>query len=142
MPTISSISFHYIDISFSFVNRTFTKKLISDLIKRENKRLDHINYIFCTDHYLLQLNRDYLGHDTLTDIITFHYQEADLPIHSDIYISIDRVKENATIFKTSFRIELHRVIFHGALHLCGYGDKSKKEQVVMRRKEQEFLALL
>lgn len=136
------ISFHYINVRFSFPQRSRTKELVLNLIKKEGKVINHINYIFCTDEYLLPLNKNYLKHSTFTDIITFHYHLSDQPLLSDIYISIERVRENAVLFGTSFRHELHRVIFHGALHLCGYGDKSKKDKTLMRQKEQEYLNLL
>lgn len=113
--------------------------MIQQLIFNEKHTIDHINYIFCSDDYLLKLNQEYLKHRTLTDIITFHYQPPGQPLLSDIYISIERVKENAQTFGVSFRHELHRVLFHGALHLCGYGDKTKKEEALMRTKEEHYL---
>ena len=133
------IHFHFADISFSFPQRTRSKEMIQDLIQQEGKSIEEINYIFCTDAYLLELNQGYLQHDTLTDIITFHYHQKDLPVHSDIYISIERVRENAKTFGVSFRHELHRVLFHGALHLCGYKDKNKKEEQKMREMEEQYL---
>lgn len=138
---VNTIQFHYADIQFSFPKRTESKKLIAKLIEIEGHEINHINYIFCTDGYLLNLNQDYLQHDTLTDIITFHYHSKAEPILSDIYISIDRVRENASIFRTTFKRELHRVLFHGALHLCGYKDKSDSESALMRQKEDEYLNL-
>ena len=101
--------------------------------------MQSINYIFCSDDYLLELNKQYLNHNTLTDIITFELNAPGEPILSDIFISIDRVKENAKTLEIPFKQELHRVIFHGALHLCGYKDKKKEEQKLMRRKEDEYL---
>ncbi len=107
----------------------------------ESKAIHEINYIFCTDAYLLQLNQNFLQHDTLTDIITFHYHQKNQPIHSDIYISVERVRENAASFGVRFRHEFHRVLFHGALHLCGYKDKTKKDATLMRTLENKYLEL-
>ena len=109
------------------------------LCMKEGKQVDTINFIFCTDQYLLELNKKHLNHDTLTDIITFEYNPPGQALLSDIYISIERVKENALVFKTSFSRELHRVIFHGVLHLCGYKDKKPEESKLMRFKEEEYL---
>lgn len=133
------IHFHFADITFSFPRRTTTKKIISELIISEGKEVASLNYIFCSDAYLLQLNEGYLSHSTLTDIITFHYHTEPEPIHSDIYISIERVKENAYKFSVPFIHELYRVFFHGALHLCGYKDKTKKEALLMRSREEFYL---
>lgn len=109
------------------------------LCMKEGKQVDTINFIFCTDQYLLELNKKHLNHDTLTDIITFEYNPPGQALLSDIYISIERVRENALVFKTSFSRELHRVIFHGVLHLCGYKDKKPEESKLMRFKEEEYL---
>jgi probable rRNA maturation factor len=97
------------------------------------------NYIFCTDDFLLQMNQQYLQHDTLTDIITFDLSDNEQQLTGEIYISVDRVRENAEKYSTSFMDELHRVIFHGALHLCGYKDKKDADKKVMRQKENECL---
>lgn len=101
--------------------------------------MSNLNYIFCTDRQLLEINRQYLKHDYYTDIITFELSGPTDPIEGEIYISIDRVKENARILKEKLNKELHRVIFHGALHLCGYSDKSKKEILKMRKMEDQCL---
>jgi rRNA maturation RNase YbeY len=101
--------------------------------------LDEIKVIFCTDDYLLRINKEFLQHDTLTDIITFPFSRPGEPLLSDIYISVERVRENAGIFGKPFLEELHRVIFHGLLHLCGYKDKTTPQQKVMRGKEGEYL---
>jgi rRNA maturation RNase YbeY len=135
------VSFHYIDVRFFFEQRERIKDFILELFNKEGKQVDSINYIFCKDEYLLSLNVEYLNHDTYTDIITFFYSEKDQPVISDIYISIERVRENAEKFKTSFKNELMRVIFHGALHLCGYKDKKQEEQKLMREKEEFYLNL-
>ncbi len=114
---------------------------IKSIVSKEDKILRQINFILCTDNYLHKINVEYLNHDTLTDIITFPY--SDLPnIHSDIFISVERVEDNAKKFNTSFSDELHRVIIHGVFHLCGYGDKTASEQNIMRSKENEALELL
>jgi probable rRNA maturation factor len=135
------VNFHYIDIKFSFERREVVKEFILQLFKKEGKKVDTINYIFCTDEHLLNLNVEYLNHDTYTDIITFFYSEGDQPILSDIYISIERVKENAAKFQTTFKDELLRVLFHGGLHLCGYKDKKVEEEKLMREKENFYLNL-
>ncbi|MCU7550955.1 rRNA maturation RNase YbeY [Chitinophagaceae bacterium LB-8] len=135
------VSFHYLDVKFFFKNRETVKQFILELFKREGKKVDTVNYIFCTDEYLIDLNMEYLNHDTYTDIITFFYSENDQPVLSDIYISIERVKENAVQFQTSIKNELLRVLFHGALHLCGYKDKKAEEEKLMREKEEYYLKL-
>lgn len=118
--------------------RTELKSFIESLFKKEKKQLASLNYIFCSDQRLLEINRQYLQHDYFTDIITFELS-ADAATLGEIYISIDRVRDNAKSLGVSFKSELHRVIFHGALHLCGYGDKKKEEQVVMRQREDYWL---
>src|SRR5438270_11915903 len=125
MAQKSPIQFHYQDTQFPFAHRLALKKFIVTLFRKEGFKVDAINYVFCTDSFLLEMNQQYLNHNTYTDIVTFPLSEAGAPIQSDIYISIDRVKENAKAFAVSFTDELHRVIFHGALHLCGYGDKTR-----------------
>tara|TARA_R110000850_G_scaffold184197_2_gene309770 strand:- start:1414 stop:1833 length:420 start_codon:yes stop_codon:yes gene_type:complete len=117
----------------------YTKWL--DLIAgSETKTIGEVSYVFCSDAFLLQINQDYLGHDTFTDIITFDYCEEGL-INGEIYISTDRVKENASSFGVSLTNELHRVMAHGLLHLCGYGDKSEAEAQLMRDKENEKIGM-
>ena len=136
---VKSIHFHFLDTRFYLPNRTDLKKFILQLFNTEKVKINAINYIFCSDSYLLSLNKKYLRHNTYTDIITFPYSNASQPVLSDIYISIDRVSENAKLFNTTFQTELLRVIFHGALHLCGYKDKAKKDAHIMRAKENHFL---
>ena len=109
---------------------------------KENTPFSRIEYVFCTDEYLLELNRRYLQHDTFTDILTFTLSLPEDPIISEIYISIDRVKENAEKLNVSFDEELHRVMIHGLLHLCGYEDHSAAEAKLMRQKENEYLQLM
>lgn len=116
------------------------KKWLSEVIVRRGKSVGNINYLFCDDEYLLGVNRQYLNHDTYTDIITFDYVAGGL-ISGDIMISIERVGENAVKFGVPFEQELHRVAVHGVLHLLGQGDKTDEEAVEMRRQEEESLVL-
>jgi probable rRNA maturation factor len=139
MPTASKVCFFFETKEFSLENRQALKACIESLFKKERKPLDSLNYIFCTDKRLLEINRQFLKHDYYTDIITFDLS-AGPATTGEIYISIDRVKDNARTLGTSIKSELHRVIFHGALHLCGYGDKKKEEVVVMRSKEDYWLS--
>ena len=134
-------------IQFSFQtnyplkSRTKIKQWIKQVIEAKGKKTGNITYIFCDDEYLLQVNKQYLQHDYYTDVITFDYVENDL-ISGDIFISTDRVRENALAFGSSETEELHRVIIHGALHLLGLKDKSEKEASQMRQAENETLKLL
>jgi probable rRNA maturation factor len=145
MPSISPISatvrFHFPNKGLRLSDRSRLKAFIANLFKKERKRLAELNYIFCSDDYLLDVNRQFLGHDTYTDIITFDLSEPGQPINAEVYISVDRVRENAGLFGSSLQSELHRVIFHGALHLCGFGDKKAEERVKMRKKEDKYLDL-
>lgn len=129
------ISFNY-ESDFSLDNEEVYAAWISNVILSENKNIGEISYIFCDDEYLLEINKQYLNHDYYTDIISFDYTEADV-ISGDIFVSIDRVKENALDFAVSFDNELKRVIIHGVLHFCGFKDKSKEEEETMRFKEEE-----
>lgn len=135
----SAISFHFLYRQFKLTNRKFLKSFIGELLQCEGKSVDHISYIFCDDAYLLEINREYLKHHTYTDIITFSLASPKEPLVADIYISIPRVRENAESLKLSFNSELHRVLFHGALHLSGYKDKTAHEERVMRSKEDFYL---
>ena len=121
-------------------NKNSVKCWVKSVAKCEGKEAGNINYIFCDDEYLHKINVEYLQHDTLTDIITFDYTEGKV-LHSDIYISVERVKENAEIFKVPFQRELLRVLAHGLLHLCGYKDKAPKASALMRQKEEEMMLL-
>lgn len=113
---------------------------IEKIIASEKKQLGEINYIFCDDTYLHQINVEYLDHDTLTDIITFDYTEGDV-LSSDIFISVERVADNAKDFEVAFQTELLRVMAHGILHLCGYKDKTEQDSHLMRSKEEEKMKL-
>ena len=114
---------------------------IKKIIEREGKTLYQLSYIFADDDYVLAINYEHLQHDTYTDIITFPYADDPNIIHGDIFISIDRVRENATTYQTTFENELRRVIIHGVLHLCGYFDKTPDQAKNMRHKEDEALVL-
>ncbi|NCP45943.1 MAG: rRNA maturation RNase YbeY [Flavobacteriales bacterium CG18_big_fil_WC_8_21_14_2_50_32_9] len=138
---MSSIIFHQEDISFRLKNIKKIKSWIEKSIALERGIVGDLNYIFCSDTYLHKINLEYLKHDTLTDIITFDYSEKK-QISGDIFISIDRIKENALKFNQSTDIELNRVLIHGVLHLLGYKDKTPKEKETMRAKEDFYLTLL
>jgi probable rRNA maturation factor len=134
----TGIYFNTEEIDFELNNEEEVIQWLEKLIEQEDKSLRLLNFIFCSDDYLLRLNLEYLDHDTLTDIITFPY--ADPPvIEGDIFISIDRVRENAQLFNVTFEQEIHRIMAHGVLHLCGYGDKTEAEVKLMRQKEDEAL---
>ncbi len=136
-----AIAFHKL-VPVSLKNRKRLKAFIFSLFSKEGRELTEMNIIFCSDDYLLEINKQHLKHDFYTDIITFDLSKTkNGAISAELYISIDRVKENALALKGNFTYEVHRVIFHGALHLCGYGDKSKKDILVMRAKEDEYLSL-
>ncbi len=139
--TTPKVFFFFENITISIKNRTALKRFIEFIFKKEGKKLETLNYVFCTDDYLLQINREYLKHDYYTDIITFDLSESKTTLIGDIYISIDRVKENAKALNTTLQNETNRVMFHGVLHLCGYKDKTKSETIIMREKEEEYLAL-
>lgn len=135
-----AIRFSAQNINFELSEPEKVKKWITEVVKRRQKHVGNISYLFCSDDYLIEANRQYLNHDTYTDIITFDYVTADL-VSGDIMISVDRVGENAKKFKVPFEKELHRVIIHGVLHLLGQGDKSDSEAKEMRRQEEESLSL-
>lgn len=131
--------FNY-ETDFDLENEPSYEKWISTIIQSEEKEEGEINYIFCDDDYLLKINVDYLDHDTLTDIISFDYSEGNF-LQGDIFISIERVRENAAEFNTIFEEELKRVMAHGILHYCGYKDKSEEESLAMRQKEEEKIKM-
>lgn len=134
------ISFNY-EINFGLDNEKVLSNWISEVIKSEGFVVGEIAYNFCSDDYLLQLNREFLRHDTLTDIISFDYGVGK-QINGEIYISVERVRENSEKFEVNFSEELHRVMVHGVLHYCGYKDKSGTESRVMRDKENHYLSKL
>ena len=133
------IDFNY-ETEFTLENEEAISGWISNVIKSENKKEGEINYIFCDDEYLLEINKEHLQHDYYTDIISFDYSVGN-EINGDMFISVDRVKENAQDFNVSFEEELKRVIVHGVLHYCGYKDKSEEDEALMRSKENEKLAM-
>jgi rRNA maturation RNase YbeY len=137
---MQKIFFHSADKGFRFDSKTSLKNFIVALFKKEKKALKSLHYVFCSDDYLLNINKTFLQHDYYTDIITFDLSESDL-IDGEVYISLDRVKDNSIIQKTTLKEEILRVIFHGALHLCGYKDKTKKQASEMRLKENHYLSL-
>lgn len=134
------ISFQNLSLSFKLKEKTKIKLWIRTIIDKEKHTLSNINYMFCSDDELLEINIKHLNHNTLTDIITFDYTE-NKKISSDIFISVDRVLENAKKFEVTFEEELHRVMIHGVLHLCGYKDKTKPDAEIMRKKENWALKL-
>jgi len=133
------ISFNY-ETDFILEKEAALSKWLSRVILSENKTEGDINYIFCDDAYLLELNEEYLNHDTLTDIISFDYSVGN-ELHGDVFISIERVKENSLDFNVTFDEELNRVMVHGLLHYCGYKDKTIDEELEMREKENEKIKM-
>jgi probable rRNA maturation factor len=139
MPKSSTkVKFNFLTPPYFLPKRRLLKLFVERLFKKEGKELMHLDYIFCSDKYLLKINKQYLHHDFFTDIITFNLSDTST-IMGEVYISIDRVRENAKIYKTSIVLETHRVIFHGALHLCGYEDRTKAQRLTMSNKEDYFL---
>lgn len=137
-----SVEFEFQNLDeFPFPEEAFRKWIFS-IIELEGKDPGHLSYIFMNDQELLEMNQQYLDHDDLTDIITFDYSEDFGDISGDIFISIDRVQENAGSFSISFLQELARVLAHGVLHICGYSDKSEEEQKVMRERENHYLRMI
>ena len=130
----------YSETDFKIEDTKALSHWISEIILHENHELGDLTYVFCDDAYLHKLNVQFLDHDTLTDIISFD-NSLGKQIHGEIYISVERVKENAGTYQVAFLEELHRVIIHGVLHFCGYKDKTKKQQETMSRKENEALDL-
>lgn len=135
---MESIEFFCEDTSFEVDHPEQVKRWLATIIESENKSLEHLNIIFCSDDYLYRINVDYLGHDTLTDIITFPYQTD--PIEGDLFISVDRLKDNAQTYQTPFHRELLRVMAHGVLHLIGFSDKSPEEKLIMTSMENKYMA--
>lgn len=138
---LQRIRFFYQCEAFAFTRRTTLKRFLEQLLRREGRKLQEIRIIFCTDEQLLEINRTHLNHNYYTDIITFPFSEPAQPVEAELYISVDRIRHNAVMAGCSFREELHRVIFHGALHLCGYNDKSSQEIKQMREREEHYLRL-
>lgn len=135
------IRFFTEDISFILKQKSAIRNWIDLTIRSESYRLKELNFIFCSDAYLLEMNQGYLNHDTFTDIITFDNSEEEGRIIGDIFISVERVRENAITFGVSETNELHRVMIHGVLHLLGYADKGKEKKAQMTDKENQYLSL-
>lgn len=134
----TSISFVFLE-QITLKERNRLKNHIKSIFKKEGKSLNSLSIIFCSDKYVLKINKEFLKHNYYTDIITFDLSTNNKLIDAEIYISIERVKENAKTFNSSIKTELHRVIFHGVLHLCGYKDKSHSQKTTMRQKEDQSL---
>ncbi|RXR20973.1 rRNA maturation RNase YbeY [Flavobacterium amnicola] len=133
------INYNY-ESEFTLFNEDVYSDWIEKVIVSEGKSLGELSYIFCDDNYLLEINQQYLDHDTLTDIISFDYTEGDV-ISGDVFISVERVQDNANDLNIPFEEELKRVLIHGVLHYCGYKDKSESDEVLMRSKEDEKIKM-
>lgn len=138
-PSESKVYFFFNNQKVTLKNRQKLKDFILSVFKKEGRQLDTLNYIFSSDKIMLDINRRYLKHDFPTDIITFDLSTGKKDIMADIYLSPERIKRNAKDFGVSFKSELHRVILHGVLHLCGYKDKSEQDKQVMRKREDYYL---
>jgi probable rRNA maturation factor len=135
-----NIEFHNEDVDYELEHPDRVRFWIVETVRAEDGILGDLNFIFCSDEYLYQMNVDYLGHDTYTDVITFPYSEEH--VEGDIFISVDRIRENAQTFGVTERQEMLRVIIHGVLHLLGYGDLTDEEEKTMREKEDFYLSML
>jgi len=138
---VKKVFFNSADKRLNIGGRLRIRDFIEEIFKKENKDLKRLDYVFCSDNYLLEINKQFLNHNYFTDIITFDLSEKKGPVIGEIYLSVDRVKLNAVDYDTSMKKELLRVIFHGALHLCGYKDKKKADMILIRKKEDEYLYL-
>lgn len=137
---LKDIAFFTEDLEFTLKQKANVRDWINSTVKSEGfKRISELNFIFCSDDYLLDINKQYLNHDTYTDIVTFDSSEEEDVIAGDIFISVERIRENAQKFNVSEKEELHRVIIHGVLHLCGFYDKKKEDKELMTTKENEYL---
>lgn len=139
---MQKIQFFTEDISFNLSNKTKIREWLNNVAKIHGAKIKEINYIFCSDEYLKQVNIDYLDHHYYTDIITFDNSEEDANLEADIFISIDRVKENSQEYSKEFLNELHRVMAHGVLHLIGFTDKEEADQIEMKKQEDAALLSL
>lgn len=139
-PTGVALSLHDVVLDHQLSDQHL-RNWLNSCAQEEGHRIHSYSIILCTDQFLLDLNQQYLQHDEWTDIITFDYSKAVSSIHGEAYISLDRVMENATIFDCDVEDELLRVIIHGLLHLCGYGDKTEEEKSIMRKKERDYIHL-
>lgn len=134
-----SVNYFYESTGFRIGNKTIITSWIKSVIEKEGKKAKTLNFIFCDDAFLLTLNKKYLKRNNLTDVITFDYSE-NATVSGDVFISIERLKENSGKFKKSFREELYRVIAHGVLHLAGYSDDNKREKLIMTKKENIYIS--
>ena len=137
---MSTIIFNTHDTDFVLKDKLLLKTFLASVFAQEHISFKSITYVFCSDEFLLKLNQQYLKHDTLTDILTFTLSGTSLDIVAEIYISVERVKENATEFNLPFLTELYRVMIHGVLHLCGYKDNTSEEKAQMRIREDFYLS--
>jgi rRNA maturation RNase YbeY len=140
MP-MGNVFFHYADKKMHTNNIRAIKISIAKIFEREKVSLSRIDYVFCSDEYLFRINKKFLHHTTYTDVISFSLNRPNTPVIGEVYISLDRIKANSKEYNVLFRQELLRVIIHGALHLCGYKDKRKNEEEIMRSKENEYMNL-
>jgi probable rRNA maturation factor len=141
MASSPEIYFFLEEVNYDLKNKRKIREWINQTVENENYKIGVLNYILTNDNILLQLNKEYLSHFTLTDIITFDLSEKDNELTADIFISIDRAKENARVYKVTLAEELNRLIIHGVLHLMGYKDKTQEETAVMRAREEFYLSL-
>jgi probable rRNA maturation factor len=139
MGSKSKVYFFFDNVRISLNNRAALKKFIEFIFKKEKKRLAGLNYVFCSDKRLLEINQQYLAHDYYTDIITFDLSENEKEVIGEVYISVDRVRNNAITGGHRLSVEMLRVIFHGVLHLCGYSDKKGVEKAAMREREDFYI---
>jgi probable rRNA maturation factor len=138
---LTNVSFHFADKKIRINNTVFIKNFISKIFEMEQTPFIKIDYIFCSDEYLLKLNKKFLKHNYYTDVVSFSLNERKKPIIGEVYISIERILDNSKKYNVLFKTELLRVIFHGILHFCGYNDKTKKQVELIRLKENEYLKL-
>jgi rRNA maturation RNase YbeY len=134
-----AIRFFFLSNNITLRNRKGLKYFLKNLLRKEGKRLGFVNFIFCSDEYLLGMNREYLQHDYYTDIITFDLSSGEGIVEAEIYISVDRIRDNAECLRTPINKEIYRIMFHGLLHLCGYNDKRESEKKEMRQKEDIYI---
>ena len=140
MPDVTAVEFHNQSNPLKLSDPSGSARWIANAVKKEGKRLRSLQIVFCNDKYLLKINKTFLHHNTLTDIITFDYSEG-LQIDGELYISIPRIRENAKKFSVTLDEEFHRVMIHGVLHLLGYTDKTTRQKSIMRKKEDAYLSL-
>ncbi|MFA0961814.1 rRNA maturation RNase YbeY [Roseivirga sp. BDSF3-8] len=138
---MGEINYFSEDVPYQLIRSESITKWLHHILSQEHFTLESLNYIFCSDEYLHKINVEYLNHDTYTDIITFDNSETEHTIEGDIFISVDRVSENASVVNTTFEDELHRVMAHGLLHLLGQGDKTEEDKKMMSEKEDRCLSL-